>query len=154
MQELRKTVFKREYSGPNGAVIKRLSMVARNTVKKAINKDHRYPLLVHTLFDVNLLIHICAQSDLLLYQLEKLFRNPPYFLYLGRAEDLVKIEESKIINIESKTLPETYRLPLNAYVSQKDARRLRISGVSYHLPTFSQTSTIETKQTDETHTRV
>ena len=92
------------------------------------NKDHRYPLLVHTLYDANLLVHVYVNEYSTLEQLTKLFRNPPYFLYLGRSEDIIKINESKIVDIKKQKIVESYRFPLNAYISAYDADALKISG--------------------------
>ena len=137
-QELTKGSFNLSIQGTYAALIRDYQWYKKYDDRTNAYRAHRYPLLIHTLFDVDLLVHVYSHDSTTLNQLLQLFKNPPYFLYLGRAEDIVKIIKSEIVNIDKITLSETYRFPLNAYVSNKDAQRMNIGGVLYNLPTYSK----------------
>ena len=137
-QELDSGSFNLSIQGSYVALIRDYQWYKKYDEVSGTQSDHNYPLLVHTLYDVNLLVHVYVKECSTLGQLAKLFRNPPYFLYLGRSEDIIKINESKIVNIKQQKILESYRFPLNAYIAAGDAKALKITGVSYHLPSYSK----------------
>ncbi|HWP81828.1 MAG TPA: type I-B CRISPR-associated protein Cas5b [Bacteroidota bacterium] len=93
-----------------------------------------YPILVHTLFDVSLLLHFYFPKpyESMGKEVERLLKVPPYFPYMGRAEDLVKIEDvhwekSRIESIENGFLSKSALIP------QETANALALQGVPYKL---------------------
>lgn len=70
------------------------------------------------LVDVELLIHIIPKDQNLIEEIEKAFLYPIEYPSLGRREDLVIIEEAKVVEVEEKMLNEDIELEqdLAAYV--------------------------------------
>jgi CRISPR-associated protein Cas5t len=136
-RELEKGSFNLAIQGSYGALIRDYQWYKKYNEETGGYQSHRYPLLVHMLYDVKLLIHIAAKSDSDLRFLLDSFRHPPYFLYLGRAEDIIKIEDASIVNIEKRKLDISH-LPYNAYISAKEADSLQVRGVAYKLASFSK----------------
>src|SRR5690606_8281029 len=135
-QELEPGSLNLSIQGTYGALIRDYQWHKKYDQAIGSYQDHRYPLLVHTLYDVNLLLHVFTQDQSMLARLESLFKHPPYFLYLGRAEDIVKVNEVKIVDIRRQKLTESQRLPYNAYIRPEEAQAMRISGVRYNLTSF------------------
>lgn len=73
---------------------------------------------VELLTDVELLIHIVPKDQSLLEEIQYAFLYPREYPSLGRREDLVKIEESKIVDIFERELEEDIELDehLSAYI--------------------------------------
>ena len=109
-------------------------------IKYEKKDNKRYPIVVNNLIDLNLLLYINCSTEAKLKQLLRLFSNPPYFLYLGRAEDIIKIEEVKPVDIISaSTLEDKEKhLLLNSFVPATTVEALRLGGVFYRLPTFQR----------------
>lgn len=61
------------------------------------------------LVDVELLIHIIPKDDSLIDEIEKAFLYPIEYPSLGRREDLVTIDEVKVVNIYNEILKKTVR---------------------------------------------
>lgn len=103
---------------------------------KGTPTDRRYPIVVHNLHDIHLLIHFSADDETL-ERLHRVFRDPPYYPYLGRAEDLLLIEEVRPCEIQEQE-KEYGLLPdaLNAYIQANVCRDLNMAGVPYRLPTI------------------
>jgi len=135
-QELKNSSFNLSIQGTYGALIRDYQWHKKYDKEIGSYQDHRYPLLIHTLYDVNLLLHIFTHERPMLVRLESLFKNPPYFLYLGRAEDIVKINEVKIVDIKRQKLIQSQRLSYNAYMQPDEAEAMRIGGVRYNLTSF------------------
>jgi CRISPR-associated protein Cas5t len=95
--------------------------------------NRRYPIVVHNLHDVNLVLHFSAGEGIL-RRLHRVFNNPPYYPYLGRGEDLVLIKESRFCELQ-KQEEEWGTLPQNAYIPSHICRKLNMGGVPYRLPT-------------------
>jgi CRISPR-associated protein Cas5 subtype I-B len=140
-QELGRNSFNLSIQGNYKALIRDYQWYKKYDERLKGYRQYRYPLLVHTLYDINLLLHIFTVHESSLFNLLKLLKSPPYFLYLGRAEDIIKIQEAKILDIEKRRLRDTYYLPYNAYIQTKEAVALfyneYVSPV-YHLATFSK----------------
>lgn len=102
---------------------------AQNSFKK-----ERYPILVHTLFDVSLVLHIYFPDEFeyLGKEVERAIKVPPYFPYLGRAEDLVKIEDVDWIEVKLESIENGW-LKNSALISQDSAAQLNLKGVPYKL---------------------
>lgn len=82
----------------------------------------------------------------LLYSLS----NPPYFLYLGRPEDLIiemKVCESEEIELDpSKTEKGGITLPYNSYIPFEIAQDLELDGIPYLIPSYYQLLSKSTKE--------
>lgn len=89
------------------------------------------------LVDVNLVIHICPENQQLIDTIYESFKNPREYLSLGRREDLITINEVKIVDIkeeeecESKTLEEN----TNYYVLQSvvEEEEIQTNATIYNL---------------------
>lgn len=70
------------------------------------------------LVDVNLLIHIIPENQNLIEEIEQAFLYPIEYPSLGRREDLVTIEEVKVVEIAEKSIEEDIELEedLSAYI--------------------------------------
>lgn len=137
-QELQNGSFNLSIQGDYGALMRDYQWYKKYDEATGNYQDRRYPLLVHTLFDVRLLIHVYANSTDMLDKLEKLFQNPPYFLYLGRAEDIIKIEEARLVDIKKQKVTKSLVLPWNAYLQPKDAKTMKVDGITYHLTSYAK----------------
>ncbi len=92
-----------------------------------------YPILVTELFNVILVIHIKMPSQEFHNELLKRLKDPPYYPYLGRPEDLItqmEIEETEEIQ---KELEE---LPYNAYIPLKLCNEFGLEGIFYNLDAY------------------
>ena len=102
---------------------------------KKYGSNRQYPILVHALYDIKLIIHIYVSNEELAKYIEYALNNPPYFPYLGRAEDLVKIESIRITD-QILVSKDYDHLKLDAYIPTKLAMKMRLQGVSYKLPSY------------------
>lgn len=97
-------------------------------------KFSNYPLLVHTLHDVYTTLHITS-DDKTLQELKDRFQTPPFYLYLGRAEDLLKIEDVRITQIKDNPVRGMH-LKHSIYITSKESKKLQDKGILYRLATF------------------
>ena len=98
-----------------------------------------YPILVHLLQDVHLTIHITTYDNLeLMTQIKNAFECPPSFLYLGRAEDLFKIESVDNVDLILKkpSKMDTFKIDESIYIAEKDLKKITTKGIPYWLATF------------------
>lgn len=51
------------------------------------------------LVDVNLIIHICPDEDTKVEEIYNAFKSPKEYISLGRREDLIRIDEVKIVDL-------------------------------------------------------
>lgn len=117
-------------------------------IKKEI-KNTRKPIISSILTDLNLIIHIKGKKEIL-EQIKKIIENPTIYPSLGRAEDLVKIESVKFINIEEKTIIEK-TLNNSCYINQSsipEKLKKNINGISYKLPTNFKFKTVKIKKNE------
>lgn len=96
------------------------------------------------LVDVELLIHIIPEDQNLVEEIEKAFLFPIEYPSLGRREDLVKIEEVKVVDIVEGVLEKTVRgaedysayIPLGTLENielKNKVQGIRVSGTRYRL---------------------
>jgi len=96
------------------------------------------------LVDVELLIHIIPKDQSIINDIEKAFLKPIEYASLGRREDLVIIQEVKIVDVVEKMLKDSVRgtedysayIPLDTIESVKlknKTQGLRVSGTRYSL---------------------
>ncbi len=112
-----------------------------------------YPILVHTLSNVQLTLHITTfENKDLLGLIRNAFEKPPSYLYLGRAEDLIKINSVDLVHIYKKTIPNSESLEIKkpTFIKSEDAAKLKIRGVLYQLATFMHQKIITLSDKKET----
>lgn len=106
-----------------------------------------YPILVHTLFDVSLLLHFYFPKpyESMGKEVERLLKVPPYFPYIGRAEDLVKIEDVhwERCGIESR---ENGFLNNAALIPQEIANTFSLKGVPYKMAGYYRYVSVTAKK--------
>ena len=74
---------------------------------------------VELLLDLELMIHIQVDDEEKLYEIANNLENPAEYLSLGRREDLVRIDEVKIVELEERELEEDICLSYDAYIPTK-----------------------------------
>lgn len=95
-----------------------------------------YPIVVNALSSVNLTLHIMT-NETVLARIEDAFHSPPYYPYLGRAEDLLKVEDVKRVSYEGVEVDEEeIRMP--CYVRKELAESYSLNGILFRLPTYYQ----------------
>lgn len=113
-----------------------------NAVKfgsKGKEKKEKKPIVVPTLNDIELIIHIKSN---ILDEIEKAIRKPMMYLSLGRAEDLIKIQinECQRIALEVRDLNNLFEKPIvssnSAYIPKEKAEELGLTGIFYRLNYF------------------
>lgn len=80
------------------------------------------------LVNLNLVIHIKLQDETMIEEVYNKLLYPNKFLSLGRNEDIIKIEEVKIVNVEMK---ENVHQNIPTYIPEKYNV---IKGTKYRLP--------------------
>lgn len=99
-----------------------------------------YPIIVTSLIDLELIIHIKMPTLELHNNLLASFSNPPYFPYLGRPEDLITKfefrEDEEIDRDLSKTKKGGIIIPYNCYIRFDLAKNLQIEGITYLIPSY------------------
>lgn len=90
---------------------------------------------VELLVDVELFIHIMPQDQKLVQVIYDSFKMPKEYVSLGRREDIARIDEVKIVNIEEDILKKAEALEYNAYIpiTLFGKRSLRTSATIYNL---------------------
>lgn len=97
-------------------------------------KFSNYPLLVHTLHDVYTVLHITSDDETL-QELKDTFQTPPFYLYLGRAEDLLKVEDVCIVQVKKNPVRGMH-LKHGTYMIPEESKKLQNNGILYRLATF------------------
>lgn len=104
------------------------------------NEGKPYPIIVTSLIDLELLIHIKMPEVKLHNKLLYSLSSPPYFPYFGRPEDLIlnmEFYETEEKDFEpSKTEEGGFSLPYNCYIQYEVARNLEIEGIPYLIPSY------------------
>ncbi len=95
------------------------------------------PILIHTLLNLQLVLHIQFFDSAIVEHVRNSLMNHG-FLYLGRAEDLVKIDEIKWFeahDLHEQELDTGRAMSYDAFVPNKDVEDLRANGIPYRLST-------------------
>jgi CRISPR-associated protein Cas5t len=95
-----------------------------------------YPIIVNALNNVNLTLHIMT-NETVLARIEDAFHSPPYYPYLGRAEDLLKVEDVKRVSYEGVEVDEE-KIRMPCYVRKDLAESYSLNGILFRLPTYYQ----------------
>lgn len=84
---------------------------------------------IELLTDVNLVIHISPENDELIDTIYNSFKRPDEYISLGRREDLVRIKDVKIVEIEKKEVEMkaldkniNYYIPANLIGEELDTK--------------------------------
>lgn len=93
------------------------------------------PAYIELLTNVNLIFHIKPKDEKMLDSIYNGLRKPKEYLSLGRKEDLLIIEDVKVVNVEEKELEEDYILKNDIYIpwSEETKQILNIYGTMYNL---------------------
>jgi CRISPR-associated protein Cas5t len=102
---------------------------------KGSQTDRRYPIVVHNLHDVHLVLHFSSDDETIARML-RVFCDPPYYPYLGRAEDLLLIEEVRLCEVQEQNKEYGLLPDKNAYILACVCKDLNMAGVPYRLPTI------------------
>ncbi|TAH60695.1 MAG: type I-B CRISPR-associated protein Cas5 [Gottschalkiaceae bacterium] len=97
---------------------------ARHQIRVPINKEGktnyqgitRGIATAELLVDLELMIHIVPDDESLIEDIYNSFLNPTEYISLGRREDIVRIDEVKIVVIKNKEVEDLYILKNDAYI--------------------------------------
>ncbi|RKD24803.1 CRISPR-associated protein, Cas5t family [Caminicella sporogenes DSM 14501] len=89
--------------------------------KTGVKKEKYYGIIrgvstAELLVDVELLIHIMPEDEKLLQIIYDSLKNPREYISLGRREDIVRIDEVKVVNIDKVEREESKKLEYDAYI--------------------------------------
>ncbi|TAH60528.1 MAG: type I-B CRISPR-associated protein Cas5 [Gottschalkiaceae bacterium] len=68
------------------------------------------------LVDLELMIHIVPNDESLIESIFDSFINPKEYISLGRREDIVRIDEVKIVDVKKNEVDDFYALKYDAYI--------------------------------------
>ncbi len=93
------------------------------------------PAYIELLTNVNLIFHVRPKDESMIETIYNGIIKPKEYLSLGRKEDLLVIEDAKIVNVEEKTLEENYILKNDIYIpwNEETKEKLNTSGTIYNL---------------------
>lgn len=115
--------------------------------KKKKNKWIFYPIIITSLIDLELIIHIRMPTEELHNKLLHSLKNPPYFPYLGRPEDLIcKMEVKEVLEIDIDPSKESMELLYYYYLPYEKAQELQLDGIYYLLPSYYRINTRTTSK--------
>ncbi len=106
-------------------------------------KGTKYPVLISTLSDLHLLIHIKMPNEELHLNLFQSLKSPKSFFHLGRREDLITKIDVALTKVEDREIPEL--LPFSAYIPLPLARDFGFSGIYYRIPSYYVLTEIPSK---------
>ncbi|MGM9987592.1 MAG: type I-B CRISPR-associated protein Cas5b [Bacillaceae bacterium] len=112
----------------------------RHPVKLHSSKENRdYGMVrgvttTELLTDVELIIHILPENEEDLITIYQAFKQPSEYLSLGRREDIVRIDEVELVQVEEKVLEDVYILDHSAYIPMSYAEDYDQEDVTvYHI---------------------
>lgn len=123
----------------------------RHNVKvPSIAEDKSYGVIRGTsttelLTDVELVLHIVPKNEDLVEKIFKALKYPSKYLSLGRHEDLMRIDEVKIVNVVETEVEEDIEMGLDAYIPRKHFRENKIEkfGTTYQINKVYKPQTIK-----------
>lgn len=107
-------------------------------------KGTKYPIVISTLSDLHLLIHIKMPNEELHRNLFQSLKATKTFFHLGRREDLIIKIDVALTKVEDKEIPEL--LPFSAYIPLSLARDFGFSGIYYRIPSYYTLTALPSKQ--------
>lgn len=99
-----------------------IKVKSREVNKKTGNEEDKYYGIIRgvatceLLVDVKLLIHIMPKDETLLEIIYKSLKEPKEYISLGRREDIVRIDDVRIVEVEEDELEEGRALKYDAYI--------------------------------------
>jgi len=127
--------------------------VSYHKFEKESYKGKTYPIIITSLIDLELIIHIKMPSEELHQKLFNSLHNPPYFPYLGRPEDLITqmevLEECEKDFDPSETERGTLTIPYDSFIPFELAKSLEIVGIPYLIPGYYTLKSFKKKRKDE-----
>ena len=127
--------------------------VSYHKFERRSNEGKLYPIIITSLIDLELIIHIKMPSEELHKELFYSLQNPPSFPYLGRPEDLITqmevLEDSEENFDPSKTERGTLAIPYDAFIPFELAKGLEIEGVPYLIPGYYTLRSFKGKRKNE-----
>ncbi len=112
-----------------------------------------YPVIVTSLIDLELIIHIKMPSEELHNKLFYSLQNPPFFPYLGRPEDLINqmevLEECEKDFDPSTAEKDILTIPYDSFIPFEFAKNLGIEGISYLIPGYYRLKSFRKKGDSE-----
>ncbi len=121
-------------TGLNSLQWERMQRYTCNVEKTTYKFTKPYPIVVNVLHNINLIVHINGAEEVL-KRLYHLLTNPPFYPHLGRAEDLVKIESVKMINV-SEIQKDWFPISLPTYIRKENVSNFGLRGILFSLPTY------------------
>ncbi|MGC9322160.1 MAG: CRISPR-associated protein Cas5 [Kosmotogaceae bacterium] len=94
--------------------------------------EKKRPIVVNILNGVTLTVHIASKHHSLLEKILQVLLCPPYYPFLGRAEDLVEIVSAGFVQVNDPEIEEEYGQP--AFVPKQMADSMLVTGTLYRLP--------------------
>ncbi|WP_242960883.1 CRISPR-associated protein Cas5 [Clostridium peptidivorans] len=87
------------------------------------------------LVDVKLVIHIMPEDEQLLNTIYESLKYPKEYLSLGRREDIIRIDDVKIVNLSEEKLIKAEALKYDAYIpiDMLGKRKLKTNATIYNL---------------------
>lgn len=87
------------------------------------------------LVDVELIIHVYPEDQELVDYIYACIKQPKEYISLGRREDIARIDEVKIVDIEEEILEKTVALNMDAYIpiDSFSIRGIKASGTIYTI---------------------
>lgn len=97
------------------------------------------------LVDVDLVIHIMPEDQELVGVIYNSLINPKEYISLGRREDIARIDEVKIVDIEKEFSWDSKALKLDAYIplNQYSRKEIKTNATIYTLNKFYEKATIK-----------
>jgi len=121
--------------GKYGNVLR--EFVRYHKFEKKNNIGKFYPIIITSLIDVELIIHIRMPTKELHNELLFSLHNPPHFPYLGRPEDLIThMEILEDYEYEVKITDEMAINPYDSFIPFELAKNLKINGIYYFVPGY------------------
>lgn len=112
-----------EFAGANYEEARHNIKVCSKELDKKIGKEvvkeygiTRGVSTAELLVDVNLIIHVRPKDEKLIDVIYDNLINPREYLSLGRREDIIRIDEVEIVDVEKETLTESQTLQYDAYI--------------------------------------
>uniref|UniRef100_A0A7C3RWM5 Type I-B CRISPR-associated protein Cas5 n=1 Tax=Dictyoglomus thermophilum TaxID=14 RepID=A0A7C3RWM5_DICTH len=97
-------------------------------IRKSVKKS---PFYVATLYNVSLIIHISMKSEYLEIIKKNIYNTIPI---LGRFEDLVRIDEIKMVSVIEKDVDFVYEIKYPIYLKKETVQKNYLVGINYRLP--------------------
>lgn len=128
--------FDRVRDEPKKGKIDSRPRIIVNTSKASINTG---VMFVDSIVDIELIIHILFDDSFFNQALlEQVYKQ---LLILGRNEDIIRVDEAKIVKIENVELESNFKLKNSIYLNNDLCNKSQLTGTAYRLPFYYETVT-------------